>query len=533
MTKPGKQQPGKQRGERTELLDEAARHLRSNALAKALPLYQQLYDQDPTDWTVANALGDLHVRMNNTDDAVNVLMDLAEHLAGQGHSGKARALYRKLLRMRPGDAAATARVAELENEHLDASPIMQRVRGALLDAQAAAPSEPAPTFHEPAFQEPAFEAPAEPIPPPPSPALTFTPAPTPAPPPAWAPPRAVPRAPEPEPPAASFAALAEFDPGSDDWIAVGATLAAAPLQDRPSNVVNAARLSAFQRMEAAARRAAAAGDYRGACGQVETFLRGYAQDVEALELLVEFGVDGRLDEVGTSQLRLADACLATGRASTGRHVALDLLHRHPADAAVGELVTRVLVAGGVARPVSPIEARRPAATRHPVAADAGELFDDDGLVTADAPRRAPVAEPVPSRGADSLDDWLDASDVSDARTAVATASRHAAGGNFAAAKATLEPLMRTPSLRPIVGVCLAQLYRRENDYAKALHCLEQAAEQPAMHEDNAHALAYELALTLEAMGQRHEALALYRELLSEVGPAFRDVAARAQQLSAA
>jgi len=186
------------------------------------------------------------------------------------------------------------------------------------------------------------------------------------------------------------------------------------------------------------------------------------------------------------------------------------------------------------RKASPSTERRPATpTLVTFEPDAGELFDDDGLVTADAPRRAPASAPARARGADSLDAWLDASDASDARGAVATASRYAAAGNVAAAKATLEPLMRTPALRPIVGVCLAQIYRRESDYPRALHCLEQAAEQPAMHEETAHAIAYELALTLEAMGQRHEALALYRELLSEVGPAFRDVAARAQQLSAA
>ncbi len=42
-----------------------------------------------------------------------------------------------------------------------------------------------------------------------------------------------------------------------------------------------------------------------------------------------------------------------------------------------------------------------------------------------------------------------------------------------------------------------------------------------------------MALTLEAMGNRQDALGVYHELLSEAGPAFRDVAARADQLSAA
>lgn len=514
MTRSGKQQPAKQKTGRTELLEEAARHLRGNALAKALPLYQQLYDQEPNDWTVANALGDLHVRMSATDSAIGVFMDLAEHMAGDGHATKARALYRKVLRLRPGDAAATTRVAELENEHLDASPIMQRVRGALMDAQAAAPPpsapEPAPT--EAAFETAAYEEPASP--PAPPPALAFIPA------------------SEPEPPAAPPAPLAEFEPVCDEWIMLGRALASAPLHDRPSSAINPARLGIFQKMEASARRAAAGGDYRGACGSVENFLRGYPDDVDALELLVELRLDGGLDDVAASQIRLAEACIATGRTSSGRHVALDLLYRHPEDPAVGELVDRLFVAGGIARPERPLEPTPTPAFDH-VADGAGELFDDDGLVTAEAQRRGPASAPAGRRGADPLDDWLEAADESDARAALATAARQAAAGNVAGAKAMLEPLMRTPALRPIAGVGLAQLYRRERDYARALQCLEQAAEQPAVDEDTAHALAYELALTLEATGQRNEALALYRELLSEVGPAFRDVAARAQQLSAA
>jgi len=530
MTRPGKaqQQQQKQRAERSELLDQAARHMRENALAKALPLYQQLYDFDPKDWAVANALGDLYGRMNNVEDAIAVFMDLAEHMVDQGHAVKARALYRKVLRMRPGDAAATARVGELENVNLDASPFMQRVRGALLDAQAAGPPPPPPAY--------ALEPP---IPVSPSPFETPVEA-------------ALPDEP--------------LDTGSDDWIPLGLSLAAAPLEDRPTTGINPVRLGAFQRMEDVARRAAAHGDFQSAAEHIEQFLRAHPEDVEALQMLVDVSVDGRLGGVDTTQIRLADACLATGRASTGRHVALDLLNRQPATATVEDLIDRILATAGVDRPAAEIDAEDseacgladavvvappvrsapvplapvPLSAVSPAAVPVGEfdgdeldLFDDDGLVTDEGRRRTPLPAPAPSRPADPLDDWLDASDETDAENAVANASRLTAAGDLAGAMATLEPMMRTPALRPFVGVHLAQLYRRTGDLTRALHCLELTAEQPPVHEDNAHALAYELALTLESMGQRSEALGLYRELLSAVGPAFRDVAARAEHLSAA
>jgi len=56
---------------------------------------------------------------------------------------------------------------------------------------------------------------------------------------------------------------------------------------------------------------------------------------------------------------------------------------------------------------------------------------------------------------------------------------------------------------------------------------------PPADEDSGHELAYELALTLEALGQDAQALGVYRELLAEVGPGYRDISTRARRLAAA
>ena len=576
MKRPGKEKD--QANQRTELLDQAARHLRGNKLEPALKLYEQLYEQEPEDWTVANSLGDLYVRLRKQDEAIAVFMHLAEHMAEQGHAVKARALYRKVLRMRPGDTAATSRVAELENEHLDASPFMQRVRGVLLDAQSAVASAPveepqaaedAPlrlsspsvplrvsTFASAPEPVPSFQPEPEPPPPvyqpepvfvPPAQAAVFVPSPAPSPafdysdtretdvsfdgyaqpaapvaPYIHAAPQAAIDTASVSVPVAEPGAPGAFSPSPDDWIPLGRMLAAAALQDGPASPEDMTRDAAFQRIETSARRAAAGGDFRSARDVVEQFLLGYTEDVDALQLLVELSIYAGFDDVASSQVRLAHALLAARRLSSSRYVVLDLLQRYPGDPLVVDLAEHLVAAGSAAAP------RAAASSAAAVADDAVEqLFDDDGLVTEDR------AEEAQARGADPFAEWLGAADESEARTALAAASRMASMGNDTAAVGALEPLMRTPALRPVAGVALAQLYRREGNLAKALHCLEQALEQPPVNADNAHALAYELALTLEAMGQRHEALGLYRELLSEVGPAFRDVAARAEQLSAA
>jgi hypothetical protein len=56
---------------------------------------------------------------------------------------------------------------------------------------------------------------------------------------------------------------------------------------------------------------------------------------------------------------------------------------------------------------------------------------------------------------------------------------------------------------------------------------------PPADEESGHELAYELALTLEALGQDAQALGVYRELLAEVGPGYRDISTRARRLAAA
>ena len=483
---------------RTKTIDQAARLVRDGKLAAALKEYQQLFDSDPADWTVANALGDLYLKMGRVDDGVSHFIELAEQVAEQGHTAKARALYRKVLRVQPNNEAAGSRVAELEARHLDSSPVMRRILGVLRDSQEApAPVKVAPVTEPVKVASVAAEKPQAPV------AVAVTP---------------------PAPKAAAVAPVASggFEPTSDHWINTGRRLAEAKLQQGPTSPRTKAQIAEAQRVQTSALQVAMKGDYRAAADMIEQFLAQHPHDVDALEALVDFAVEGKLDQIASIQVRLATACLETGRHAQARDVAVDLLARYPADTGVRGLIDRV---SQLAR-VAPEEPAAEADVEY-APGDEHELFDDDGVVVGGA--RRPASTPAARRGSD-LDEFLTESGTLDA---IAAATRLAAEGDVQGATAMLAPFMEMDDLRPLVGVHLAQLYRAANDCASALQCLEQAAAQPAFDEDNEHALAYEVALTLEAMGHRPEALAVYRELLSEVGPAFRDVAARAEELSAA
>jgi len=477
---------------KTQAIDKAARLVRDGKLPAALKEYQQLFAGDPADLTVGNALGDLYLKMGRIDEGVTHLIELAEQVAEQGHTAKARAVYRKVLRVQPHNKAAASRVNELEASHLDSSPVMRRILGAFRDSQ------PAPAPLKVASAAPIEKAPAL---------------------------KPIPVAPlRPDAPAPVPAAFAEFLPTPDDWIMTGRRLAEAHLQKGPTSPRTRQQIADAQRVQTSALQVAMKGDFRAAADMIEQFLTQHPHDVDALEALVDFAVEARLDGIASIQIRLATACLETGRHAQARDVAVDLLARYPADTRVHSLIDRVSRLP-VVRPEEPA-AEAPLTVVEKPAGDGLELFDDHGLVTGGARREASSTP----RRADNLDEFLDESGT---RDAIDTATRLAAEGDFDGAAATLAPFMDMPDLRPLIGVHLAQFYRAANDCAAALECLEQAAEQPALDEENEHALAYEVALTLQAMGHRQEALAVYRELLSEVGPAFRDVAARAEELSAA
>ncbi len=474
---------------RTATLQKAARLAEDGALAPALNEYLQLFAQDPSDWTVANAVGDLHLRMGRIEEGVAHFMDLAERVAHDGFTTKARALYRKILRVQPDNEAASSRVAELQSQHLDSSPFMNRLLDTVRSSRAAAaPQAAAATgaVHVPPQQAPPV-----------------------------APPVAAP-----DSPAESEA----FELPPCDWIPTCAALAALPLPDDASPNAAGAEdprtAAAFRRLQVPALSAATARDFKAAADGIERFLSAFPHYVPALETLIDLGVEGQMDHLASFQVRLANVCLETGRFSRARQVTLDLLCRYPADPRTLDLIGRV---SALAPAKSPSHAT-PSVTDTPDS-DVGaiELFDDDGLVTGDVRRAEDRLEAVRPN----------AVDASAARDALARADRLSDAGNVTAALALLEELMETTSLRPFVGVRLAQLYREEGDCVSALRSLELTAEQPPLDEDSSHELAYEVALTLEAMGNRQDALGVYHELLSEAGPAFRDVAARADQLSAA
>ncbi|HSL20994.1 MAG TPA: hypothetical protein VK886_05620 [Vicinamibacterales bacterium] len=590
--------------DRSDLVDKAARLVTRGDLVGAASLYERLFQNDSKDWSIANTLGDLYVRIGKADAAIAHFTSLAEQLGAEGFAAKQRAVYRKILRIQPDNAIAKQRVDELERQESGrVSPFLKRVLETARAARETTPAvpapEPSPEEHDPAAPvepaapaaPPAVAAPPLPVTPPqatvpsllptapqatappslssPSPTIVAPPrstpppvtappapaavaAPVPAPPAVTAPPPApaAVSAPPPTPPAATalrpapaavtapppippaVTAAATSLPSSsrewaDEWAAVllsdttpDSTTQEAPAQDVAAPDAGDHDVTDFYQVVVAADADAARRNFAGAVGRIERFLTSQPLHIDALEKLIDVGVDGRLDEtLITAQSRLASACFEAGRVEQARNIAVDLTEREPDVAAHRQLLARI-TPEGVQREREAAEEPLEAWTVIPAAAATGP---------------SPI-----EAGSDVVDQAFEeirTSMIEDAAAAaeerLAEADRLLAVHKIDEAILALEEAACAPHLRATAGSRLAGVRRDRGEPLEALECLEWVAQVPPATEEGGHELAYQLALTLESVGQHDQALGVYRELLAEVGPAYRDVATRAERLAAA
>jgi tetratricopeptide (TPR) repeat protein len=98
---------------RAEVLKKAEKLLRTGKLDLAIAEYVRLIEEQPRDWNMRNALGDLYVRANRPDQAIAQYLQIADHLFNEGFYPKAAALYKKILKIKPDDESVQVHLAEV------------------------------------------------------------------------------------------------------------------------------------------------------------------------------------------------------------------------------------------------------------------------------------------------------------------------------------------------------------------------------------------------------------------------------------
>jgi tetratricopeptide (TPR) repeat protein len=99
--------------DREGALKRAEKALRQGRVDAAIDEYQAIVAAQPRDWNSANALGDLFVRSGRLDKGVEQYTRIADHLADEGFYPKASALYKKILKVKPGEEYALVRSGDV------------------------------------------------------------------------------------------------------------------------------------------------------------------------------------------------------------------------------------------------------------------------------------------------------------------------------------------------------------------------------------------------------------------------------------
>jgi tetratricopeptide (TPR) repeat protein len=99
--------------DRAATLRNAEKLLRQGKLDAAIGEYVRVVEEQPRDWNTANMLGDLYVRARQVDKALAQFTRIADSLRDEGFLPKAGALYKKVLKLRPGDEHALLEAADV------------------------------------------------------------------------------------------------------------------------------------------------------------------------------------------------------------------------------------------------------------------------------------------------------------------------------------------------------------------------------------------------------------------------------------
>ena len=334
----------------------------------------------------------------------------------------------------------------------------------------------------------------------------------------------------------------------------------------------------YQPIDAVVDASLAEQDFAAAAVALGEFTTRVRSHLVALMRLVEICVDGGLEaSMYEAQAALADAYIESGRGMEARIISEDLVAREPWNKINIDRFRRSLEMLGETDPDAIIADRRsgesPFLATASMDLNEGESFETPVPGAAEAPVSSPVTGgetrmPPPSASGDvdltSMLEELDAIEAAQSpsgESPVAPAPRsldqvfrgmrddtarasseeaaaeqyrlavtyHEMGMVDDAIKA-LEGAARSPRQRFDAASMLGRVYLDRGDTMHAIEWLERAAEAPAPTPDAGRALLYDLAKTLESVGEHARALAVFVELESESG-GYRDVAGQIDRLS--
>ena len=99
--------------DKAKVLKAAEKYLSQGKIEAAIKEYRQIVDNDESDYTTLNMLGDLCVRANKQEEAIRCFVRIAEHYRDQEFTLKAIAMYKKVDRLKPREPEIAQNLAAL------------------------------------------------------------------------------------------------------------------------------------------------------------------------------------------------------------------------------------------------------------------------------------------------------------------------------------------------------------------------------------------------------------------------------------
>src|SRR5208282_1320374 len=98
---------------KAKALQEAEKSVAQGKIAQAIKQYQEILDNDPSDVSLLNTVGDLYIRDRNTTEGLKQFHKLAEAYVHEGFNVKAIAIYKKISKVDPNSMDILLKLAEL------------------------------------------------------------------------------------------------------------------------------------------------------------------------------------------------------------------------------------------------------------------------------------------------------------------------------------------------------------------------------------------------------------------------------------
>jgi tetratricopeptide (TPR) repeat protein len=99
--------------DKAKVVRAAEKFLAQGKIPAAIKEYRQIVENDPGDFTALNMLGDLYVRQNDKQQAIQCFLRIAEHYREEGFESKAIAMYKKIDRLNPRSPEIANKLAVL------------------------------------------------------------------------------------------------------------------------------------------------------------------------------------------------------------------------------------------------------------------------------------------------------------------------------------------------------------------------------------------------------------------------------------